>query len=98
MEADGGHRLELVLVLAGDALRPGVDLGEFLAEDEALVIGAAFVVILHDLAADLVMADALCPFVDALEIARLLAIHLGQRHDMLQRLVLRLHETQNIGP
>ena len=26
-----GHRPELVLVLAGDALRPGVDLGEFLA-------------------------------------------------------------------
>src|SRR4029453_12607802 len=41
--------------------------------------------------------DALRPFVDAFEIAGLLAVHLRQRHDMLQRLVLGLHEAENLG-
>ena len=50
-EADRRHRPEFVLVLAGDALRPGVDLGEFLGEDEAVVIGLALLAIVHDLAA-----------------------------------------------
>src|SRR5690606_39602175 len=62
-KADARHRLELVLVLAGDALRPGVDLGKCLGEDEALVIGLAPFRIAHDLAADLVEADAFGPFV-----------------------------------
>src|SRR5262245_48267412 len=94
-KADSRHRPEFMLVLAGNALRPGVDLGEFLAENEAVEIGLAPVRILHDLTADLVEADTLGPFVDALEIAGLLAVHLRQRHDMLQRLVLRLDETED---
>ena len=40
-EADRGHRPELVLVQAGDALRPGIDLREFLREDEAVEEGLA---------------------------------------------------------
>src|SRR6187551_1169004 len=86
-EADRRHRPEFMLVLAGDALGPGVDLGEFLAEDEALVIRLALVRIVHDLALDLGGANSPGPFVDALEIAALLAVHLHQRDDMLQRLV-----------
>src|SRR3954466_11280875 len=65
---DRSHRPEFVLVLARNALRPRIDLGVFLAEDEAVVIGLALVRIVHDLALDLGDADALCPFVDALEI------------------------------
>ncbi|MFW8645405.1 hypothetical protein ACOJBO_36455 [Rhizobium beringeri] len=48
-----------MLVLAGDTLRPGIDLGKFLAEDEALVISLALFGIAHDLAADFIQADAL---------------------------------------
>src|SRR3954469_8041546 len=50
--ADRRHRLGLVSFLAGDAFRPGIDLGKGLAEDEALVIGLALLGIAHDLPAD----------------------------------------------
>lgn len=84
-----------MLVVAGHTFRPGIDLREFLAEDEAVKIGPALVGIVHDLAADFVVTDALGPFIDALEVARLLAVHLGQRHDMLQRLILGMDEAQH---
>jgi len=58
-EADARHGPELVLVLAGDALRPRIDLGELLGEDEAGEIGRPLVEIVQDLAADLVDPDAL---------------------------------------
>src|SRR4051794_15935296 len=64
-KTDRRHWPEFVLVLAGDTLRPRIDLCEFLAEDEALVVSLALFVIPHDLAADLVQTDALRPFVDA---------------------------------
>ncbi len=42
------------------------------------------------------MADAFGPFVDALEISTLLAIHLSECHDMLQRLVVGFNEAKDI--
>src|SRR5688500_14704714 len=61
-----GHWLELVFVLAGHALRPRINLGEFLAENEAVEEGLAPVRVVENLALDLGHADALRPFVDAL--------------------------------
>src|SRR5690606_12751144 len=87
LQRELGHRLELVPVLAGGALGPRVHLGEFLGEDKAAVIFLPPGLILRHLAADFVVADALGPFVDALQIARLLAVHLNERNDYLQRLV-----------
>ena len=66
-------------ILAGDPLGPGVLLSECLREHEAIVERAAAVGVVHDLLADRVQSDALGPFVDALKIAALLAIELGQR-------------------
>src|SRR5690606_11954954 len=62
---------------------------------EAVEIGLAPFPVAHDLAPDLGDADALGPFVDAFQIARLLPIHLDERHDMLQRVVFRLHEAEH---
>src|SRR5207302_4772070 len=72
-------------------------LGEFLREHEALVERAAPLAILHDLLADGVDADPPGPFVDALEVAALLAIELGQRGDGLDRLRLGGDVTQDLG-
>ena len=91
-----GQRHELMLVLAGDPLGPGVQLSEFLGEHEAIVERATAVGLVHDLLADLSEADALGPFVDALKIARLLAVHLGQGHDCLECLVLGLDMPQHL--
>src|SRR5688572_1725411 len=71
-----GHRLELMLVLAGHAFRPRIDLCELLAEDEAFEVTLAPLEIVEDLTFDFSYADALGPFVDPLEITRLLAVHL----------------------
>jgi hypothetical protein len=70
---------------------------KLLGEDEAIVEGAAALAVLHDLLADGVEADALCPFVDALEVAALLAIELGQRADHLDRLLLGGDVAQKLG-
>src|SRR5688572_16988614 len=91
------HWLELVLVLAGHAFRPRIDLCELLAEDEALEIALAAVRIVENLPLDLDHADAFGPFVDPLEIARLLAVHLHQRDDHLERFVLGLHKAENFS-
>ena len=95
-ELGHGHWLEFMLVLAGHAFRPRIDLRELLAEDEALEIASAPVEIVEHLPLDLGHADALGPFVDALEIARLLAVHLRQRDDHLERFVLGLHAPQDL--
>jgi hypothetical protein len=86
-----------MLVLARHAFGPGIDLRESLAEYESLEISPALLVILQNLAADLVEANALGPFVDALKIACLLAVHLDERHDMLERIVLGLDQAENIS-
>ena len=46
-----------MLVLARDALRPGIDLRELLRKDEAIEIGPAAFRIGHDLTPDLVEAE-----------------------------------------
>ena len=62
---------------------------EALREQEALEAARArFVGVLDDLRADRIDADPRHPFVDALEIAALLAIELDEGDDHLQRLVL----------
>src|SRR5690606_17270150 len=94
-EADGCHRLELVRIPAGNTLRPRVDLGELLRENEALVVGAALVVIFHDLPADLVESNAFGPFVDAFEIAALLTVYLRQCDDVCDRLFLCLRQPEH---
>ncbi len=53
--------------------------------------------ITHNLAANFIETNTLRPFVDALEIAALFAVHLRQCHDMLQRLIFRLHQPKNFG-
>src|SRR5207245_1567521 len=78
-----GDGREFMPILAVGALGPRVDLGELLGEDEAVVEGAAALAVLHDLLADRLQPDALGPLVDALEVAALLAIELGERGDRL---------------
>src|SRR5690242_5925768 len=96
-EAEFGHRRELVRVLAVDPLFPQVDLREFLGVNEAVVVAAALVEVGDDIGLDRVDADSFGPFVDALEVAPLLAIELHQRRDNLERLILRIGMTQELG-
>src|SRR5690606_31620004 len=77
------------------AFRPRIDLRELAAEGEAIEISLALLRIVQNLAADLVEADALRPFVDALKIVGLLAVHLDERHDMFQRVIFRFDKSQN---
>src|SRR5690606_37749100 len=76
--AELGHGREFVSVLAVDALFPGIDLGEGLGMHEALVIVAALVLVGDDIGEDGGGADAPGPFVDAFEVAPLLAVELGE--------------------
>src|SRR5690606_28653479 len=79
----------------GRTLRPRVHLREFLAEDEAVEIGPPLLAVIDDLPADFVHADPLRPFVDALQIARLLAVHLDEGDDVLEGFVLRPDEAEH---
>ena len=63
---------------------------------EALVQGAPLRLVRDDLLADLVDADAPGPFVDALEIAALLAIELHQRADDLERFLLAVRVAERL--
>ena len=82
-----GDRREFVRVLAGDALGPGIGLGEGLRDHEAVVERAALLDVVDDLRLDRGRADALRPFVDALEIAPLLAVELDEGGDDFDRLL-----------
>ena len=78
--------------MRGDALfgplRPGIDLRRRLALREPREQGAALIEIVDDDFANGVEADAVGPFVDALAIARLLAIKLRQGGNHLDALIL----------
>jgi len=68
-----------------------------LREDEAHVVGGALVEVVEDLAANFVHPDAFRPFIDAFEVAALLAIHLHECHDDFERLVLGLDQAEHLG-
>src|SRR4029450_9476890 len=71
--------------------------GDPLGEHEAVVEDTAPFAVLHDLLADGLQADALGPFVDALEIAALLAVELREGADRLDGLFLGGDMAQKLG-
>src|SRR6266568_7321228 len=82
---------------AGSALCPRVDLHELLREEETLVERASPVVVVDDAAPHVIDADPHHPRRGALEVARLLAVELQDRADMLEHLGLGREPHQVVG-
>ena len=90
-----GQGRELMRILAGDPLGPGVLLSECLREHEAIVERATAVGLVHDLLADRLQSDPLGPFINALKVAPLFAVELSQGRDCLDDLGLGLDMPQH---
>src|SRR5439155_26817657 len=87
-KSDLGDRPEFMQVMPLGAFCPGIALAECLAEGKALEQGLALGGILADMSLDRWDADTLRPFIDAYQIASLVAIELDQRHNDFDRFIL----------